>query len=369
MPDIVHVITDKGVGGAGVFLTGLLDAVDTRTGSLVLLPAGSLLCSRLSARGIPYMTFPQEKERSLSLGTLRFLRAFLHQRKPTLLVSHAALSARIAARSLGIPTISVRHCDTPVSPFFLPFYNTVTEATVATSLPLAVRLRKAGVRNVFMIENGYTRINAPTDAETWKARALLGLPSDKIILGIAGRLSPIKGQEIAIRALARLGKIKERFLLCLLGCGESEKRLRAISAELYLDKQVRFMGYMADTHPFYHAIDVHLSCSLGSETSSLSLAEGMSAARPTVASDTPGNRARVGDGGLFFPAGDSAALAALLLRLEDPKERYHLSCMARSRAETLPTWEKTRKDYRALFDAFCGELVTNGCIFRKDMLS
>lgn len=369
MPDIFHVITDKGVGGAGVFLTGLLDAADTRTGSLVLLPTGSLLCSRLSARGIPYVCFPQKEERSLSLKALRFLRAFLQQRKPTLLVSHAALSARIAARSLGIPTLSVRHCDTAVSALSLPLYNALTDATVATSPALAIRLRNAGVRNVFMIENGYTRINAPTDADTGKARALLGLPNDKIILGIVGRLSPIKGQEIALRALARLGKAKERFLLCFLGCGESEKRLRAISAEFYLEEQVRFMGYMADTCPFYHAIDVHLSCSLGSETSSLSLAEGMSAARPTVASDTPGNRARVGDGGLFFPVGDSAALAALLLRLEDPKERYRLSCMAKSRAETLPTWERTRKDYRALFDAFCGELVTNGCIFRKDMLS
>lgn len=369
MPDIFHVITDKGVGGAGVFLTNLLDATDTRTGSLVLLPTGSLLCSCLSARGIPYVTLPQEKERSFSPTSVRFLRAFLRERSPSLLVSHAALSARIAARSLGIPTLSVRHCDTAVSPLSLPIYNAVTDATVATSQPLAVRLRNAGVRNVFMIENGYTRIDVPTDADKARAQTMLGLPQDKIILGIVGRLSPIKGQETAIRALAHLGKAKDQFLLCLLGCGESEPKLRALSAKLFLSKQVRFMGHMANTRPFYHAIDVHLSCSLGSETSSLALAEGMSAARPTIASDTPGNRARVRDGGLFFPVGDSAALAALLLRLEDPKERYRLSCMAKSRAETLPTWEKTRKDYRALFDAFCGELVANGCFFRKDMLS
>ena len=129
------------------------------------------------------------------------------------------------------------------------------------------------------------------------------------------------------------------------------------------------MGYTQDTRTFYHAIDAHLSCSLGSETSSLALAEGMSAACPTVASDTPGNRARVDHGGLLFPVGDAESLAVIFLRLGDPRERLLLSRRAVTRAKALPTREKARESYRALIDAFCGELVTNGCFFRKDMLS
>jgi glycosyltransferase involved in cell wall biosynthesis len=132
---------------------------------------------------------------------------------------------------------------------------------------------------------------------------------------------------------------------------------------------VRFLGYRADVRPFYHAIDVHLSSSLGSETSSLALAEGMSAALPTLASDTPGNRARLGTGGFLFPAGDDAALASLFLLLRARDTRERLSRAAEARAKTLPTWEDVKESYRALFAAFCDKLPPNGCIFGKDMLS
>jgi glycosyltransferase involved in cell wall biosynthesis len=131
---------------------------------------------------------------------------------------------------------------------------------------------------------------------------------------------------------------------------------------------VRFYGYTPSVHPFYHAIDAHLSCSLGSETSSLSLAEGLSAGLPTLASDTPGNRERLGEGGLLFPVGDGAALGRLLLSLCKEEGRRALGERALARARALPTWEHTRAAYGQIFDAFCGELVQKGCFFRKDMI-
>ena len=161
----------------------------------------------------------------------------------------------------------------------------------------------------------------------------------------------------------------QRITLCLLGEGERRDALLSLSAKLSLGDRVRFLGYRADVRPFYHAIDAHLSTSLGSETSSLSLSEGMSAGCATLASDIPGNRTRVGSGGLLFPAGDAEALARLLLRIRDREARIRLSQAARIQAQLLPTWEEARARYRALFAAFCGELGTNGCNFRKDMLS
>ena len=360
MPDIIHVISDMGVGGAGILLSRLLTDAPNEAGSLALLPKGSLLCSVFEERRVPFSTYSATGERSFSVRDARTLGRILSKATPKLVVAHASLSARIAAKALRISTASVRHCDTPVSRPSVPLYNALTNATVATSRPLASRLTAAGVKGVFVIENGYTPVGVATDAERWAARRALSLPAGTLAVGLAGRLAPIKGQETALRALSLLGKEGEGITLCLLGVGEDEGRLRTLAFSLGIERQVRFLGFHADTRPFYHAIDAHLSCSLGSETSSLALAEGLSAGCATLASDTAGNRARVGTGGRFFPVGDARALSRLLRTLLDGGERTRLSRLASARAEVLPSWESVKREYGALFGAFCREMGANG---------
>ncbi|MBE6567672.1 MAG: glycosyltransferase [Ruminococcaceae bacterium] len=352
MADIIHVITDMKVGGAGILLSHLLSPPSKRQGSLVVLPEGSLLCSLLREKDIPFVTLEGAKESSFSFCDVRAVGRILEERKPRLLVSHASLSARIAAKRLSIPALSVRHCDTPVFPFTAWLYNAVTDATVATSLPLGKHLRESGIKNVHVIENGYTAMGVPTVGMKRAARASLHIPEGKIAVGLVGRLSPVKGHETALRALALLGEKGKDFTLCFLGEGEEKERLTHLALALGIEKSVRFLGFSPDVRRFYHAIDAHISCSLGSETSSLSLAEGMSAGCPTLASDTEGNRARLARGGLLFPVGDAEALSALLLSLRDPKERRRLSRFARQRTDALPTWEEMKREYGRIFHAF-----------------
>ena len=360
MPDIVHVISDLSVGGAGVLLSHLLADAPNEAGSLVLLPKGSLLCSLFEDRRVPFLTFSATRERSFSIEDTRTLTRILSGMRARLVVSHASLSARLAAKGMGLPTVSVRHCDTAVRRSFTPLYNRLTDATVATSHPLGERLIKAGVRCVRVIEHGYTPIRCPTSTQERAARRAFSIPEGKVAIGLVGRLTSVKGQETAIRALALLGEQRCRFRLLLLGVGEDEGRLRALAHALGVEDAVHFLGFLTDVCPFYHAIDAHISCSLDSETSSLSLAEGMSAGCPTLASDTRGNCARVGGGGLLFPRGDAAALSRLFLSLLEEKSRERLKRLALARAEALPTWERVRREYGALFGGFCGEVGTNG---------
>lgn len=350
MADVIHVITDMGVGGAGVLLSHLLH--QNAEGSLAVLPEGSLLSSLFEKNGLPYKTFPQKRECSLSPLGVWHLRKIFRAESPRLIVSHASLSAKIAAKSLSIPTLSVRHCDTPINPHGVWLYNLLTDGTVATSLPLAEHLARAGVKRIYTVENGYTDMKLPSPQARRRARMCFSIPDGCIAVGLVGRLSPVKGQETAIRALQRLGGQGEKIILCFLGDGEEKARLCALSGSLGLSERVRFFGFSPDVKQFYHAIDVHLSTSFGSETSSLTLAEGMSAGCPTVASDTEGNRARLAHGGRLFPRGDIEALSNVLLSLLDEKERKKLSQMALKRARTLPTWEEMGAKYRRIFDAF-----------------
>lgn len=68
----------------------------------------------------------------------------------------------------------------------------------------------------------------------------LGIPADGLLLAATGALIERKGQGVAIRAIAQLGRSDVR--LALAGKGEDEAKLRALAAELGLADQVRFLG-------------------------------------------------------------------------------------------------------------------------------
>ena len=366
---VYHVISDGEVGGAGIFLSHLLPSLSSLgVCSKVLLPRDSKLVSLLRRAEIP-LVFTGKRDTAFSLADLTRFFCILRKETPDLIVSHGTLSVKVAAALHRIPLVSVKHCDLPVS---LPrIYRALTDVTVATSFPCARHLEEQGVTPVVCIENGTTPCSPPSTEERRVARRALGLSHDTIAVGLCGRLSAVKGHEFALHALAALGEEGRRIRLLFLGEGEEEDRLRVKASALGIAERVSFLGYAAETAPFYTALDVHLSCSLGSETSSLSLAEGLHAALPTVASATEGNLARVGDGGLFYPPDDAKALAFCLHTLLDDGERERWKRAAVRRAAALPTWDKTAKQYLSLFSTLIESRRKNrgnGCNFDKSML-
>ncbi len=344
---VYHVISDKNVGGAGILLSNLLSfSREPRLCSLVLLPKGSKLTNALKKRRCSWHFMGSASSFSLR-DAWHFLR-FFRNTPPDLLVSHASLSAKLAAKLCHIPTVTVKHCDLPIKHKRL--YNSLTDLTVATSRPLAAHLRASGIGAVACIENGFISIGVPTEAQRKKARAAFGLTEDSIAIGLCGRLSAVKGHETAIFSLFHLKN--DKFHLLFMGEGEEKEPLAALALRLGVEKQVHFLGFYADPTLFYQALDAHISCSVASETSSLALAEGMSAALPTFASDTEGNRARVGDGGRLFPINDAKRLADLLRTLTDPKEKKRLSFAALAQSRFLPSVKEMAREYERLFLTF-----------------
>ena len=85
-----------------------------------------------------------------------------------------------------------------------------------------------------------------------------------------------------------------------------------------------FTGFVNDVAPYYNIMNLNLNCSIGTETSSLALSEGMSLSIPAIATTYGGNPFMITDGvnGFLVPERDPAAMAE---KIENPSLYEKLS--------------------------------------------
>ena len=141
-------------------------------------------------------------------------------------------------------------------------------------------------------------------------RARVGI-GDEPLVGMLGRLVPIKDVATAIRAMARVPDAH----LALVGDGEDRAALVALATDLGLADRVHFVGWRHDIGDVLADIDVALLTSRN-EGTPVALIEAAAAGRPAVATDVGGVRAVIDDGvsGLVVPVGDDQAVAVAVRR-------------------------------------------------------
>jgi glycosyltransferase involved in cell wall biosynthesis len=134
-------------------------------------------------------------------------------------------------------------------------------------------------------------------------------------LGVVGRLTPVKGIEVALRALAAV-RGKGRVRLTILGEGPLAEPLARQAAALGVADRVRFLGFRAGVSDFIAHFDALLMPSWH-EGLPYVLLEAMAFGTPVFASRVGGlaEVLRDGETAALFPAGDSAALSGLISRL------------------------------------------------------
>ena len=113
----------------------------------------------------------------------------------------------LAAKRLGLPlVIKVHGSDLMLlknDPVRLPYLRQALEgahSVVAVSRPLADEALALGARRVKVVTNGLNRdLFTPSDQQ--EARLELGLPNEGKLLAFIGRLTPVKGPDLALEAL------------------------------------------------------------------------------------------------------------------------------------------------------------------------
>jgi D-inositol-3-phosphate glycosyltransferase len=202
----------------------------------------------------------------------------------------------------------------------------------------------------------------PGDRAT--ARRHLGVSGGPVLLFV-GRIQPLKGADLAVRALADVSD--RRAQLIVVGGpsgpdGRSElDALRALVAELGLEHRVRFMApqphdALAD---YYRAADV---CIVPSRAESFGLValEAAACGTPVVAASVGGLRSLVDDGetGFLVDDRDPAAYAALVAKLlGDPMLAAEMGAIASARSRKY-SWSITAARLRRLY----GDLVARGLV-------
>ncbi len=143
-----------------------------------------------------------------------------------------------------------------------------------------------------------------------KTRAAWKITNDEILLGIVGRIDPIKEHRVFLTAAHQLRQVypKARFI-CI---GESvnqhyQASLSELSKNLQLQQSVIWTGAQYDMLGIYNALDILTNAS-SSEGFSNVIGEAMACGIPCVVTDVGDSALIVGETGIVVPANDASAL-------------------------------------------------------------
>ncbi|MFL5500036.1 MAG: glycosyltransferase [Gemmatimonadaceae bacterium] len=179
------------------------------------------------------------------------------------------------------------------------------DAVIAVSRQLADELRGTWVRpeRLHVVPNGLNDSKPVASRE--EARRQLGLPVSGVVVGWVGRLIPIKGADVFLRAVTHLKALP--ITVSLVGEGPERASLETFVRTEGLSDRVRFQGVVPEAARLLNAFDVFVLSSR-SEGTPITLLEAIAAKVPVVVTSVGGVPDVVG------------AREAMVVNPEDPHE-------------------------------------------------
>ena len=166
-----------------------------------------------------------------------------------------------------------------------------------------------------VIPNGFDLARFRPDPEAGRRqRAAWGIPPEVPLVGIVGRLSPVKDHETFLRVAARVAQARPTARFVVVGDGPADRKaaLQSLAASLLPPERVVWAGHCADTPTAFNALSLLLLTSTQEGFPNV-LGEAMACGIPCVST-------RVGDAALILgdphrtcDPGDDAALAEAAL--------------------------------------------------------
>ncbi len=195
----------------------------------------------------------------------------------------------------------------------------------------------------------------PINTCTGKLRKELGLGEDVIVVGIVGRLVPVKNHKMFLDAANLLpGLLRDKFKIKYLIVGDGEERasLEEYAKKLGLGNDTIFCGWREDMAGIYSDLDI-VGLTSFNEGTPVALIEALAAGRPVIATDVGGVADVVKDGinGYLIASGDARAFALRLADLvKDTGKRSEFGLNGRRMVREIFSKERLVRDIAGLYE-------------------
>ena len=300
-----------------------------------------------TAQGFPTIVIPSGRLREpwLALRCMCALTRWLKHNRVQVVVSwmpKAHLYVAPAALAANVPALWWQHgvphnrgLDLAVT--LLPARRVLTCSQAAARAQRKIFGQRAELRTIY----------PPVDLEllgriesSRESRVRLGLPADKLIVGIVARLQRWKGIHVFLEAARELVAEEPKISFVIVGGQHPHEpdyaaSLVRLSQQLGLTEHVLFSGYQANAAHWIAAMDVVVNASFG-EPFGMVIIEAMALGKAVVATRLDGPTEIITDGvdGLLVAPGSVAELAGAIRRLVgQPQLRAALGQAGRVRAQ------------------------------------
>lgn len=356
-PTILQIIPKLDTGGAERSVVEVAEGIVKGGGRAIVLAEGGRLVDALTAAGGEWIQFPAASKNPLQMArNARGIAKLASAQGVDVIQAESrapAWSALSAARSSGVPFVTTFHGAYSEKNAVKKFYNSVmvrSAAVIANSRFTAGLIRARYGTPADRVHLIYRGIDvgkfdpASVGAERVAAmRAAWNVsPGDRVIL-VAARLSPIKGHEALIRAVASMTDRPADLVIVFAGDAQGRDAYRNKLAQLIADHGLqavfRIVGHVDDMPAAYGASWAAFAGSVVTETFGLVVAEALAMGCPVIGTDLGAPKEIIAEprnsaertGWLVPPQNDAAYQSALrdVLQLT-PRERAAIGARARS---------------------------------------
>lgn len=339
-PKVLFLIRCLDIGGAQRQLVELATGLQ-RLGwpvAVATFYAGGAFEKQLRENGVRLIPL-SKRGRWDVVGFLRRLRGLLKHERPDIVHASSDLEGMLlAAARVGLGPMHLVWAI-PAADMDLSYYDWLARAELHAGVAcsrfadLVIFNSEAGrryyvargykPRRLAVVPNGVdTEYYRPDAAARGDARAHWGIADEERLVGLVGRLDPMKDHPNFLRAAATVCASRRdvRFVCVGDGPGEYSSTLRESARTLGLGERLIWEGSRADIRGVYCALDLAVSSSLSEGLPNVIL-EAMATGVPCVVTDAGDSATVVADTGWVCPRGDSAALARTMLAALDALPR------------------------------------------------
>jgi glycosyltransferase involved in cell wall biosynthesis len=193
------------------------------------------------------------------------------------------------------------------------FFDRVIAVSEDIRSALSRRIRR---QKLAVIYNSVDIAAIKSSRSAHDVRAELGIPANHALIGSAGRMVPVKGYDIFIRAAEKIRKENPDVHFVLIGDGAERPALEHQAQSRGLEDSLIFTGFRRDIHDLLGSLDVFVISSFH-EGIPVVLLEAMALGRPIVTTAVGGVPEVVSDGvsARLVPPGDPSLLADSIMQL------------------------------------------------------